>query len=453
MSDPRRKLPAVNALLADCEAAGVTDLAPRAVVVSAIRQTLAEARSRGGEAPAQGWLDAVRQRVVEQTERSLKRVVNGTGVVLHTNLGRAPLAEVAVEAVTAALGYSTLEFDLETGTRGSRQDHCRALLRELTGAEDALVTVNAASALFLLLGAVAEGGETIVSRGELVEIGGAFRIPDILARSGSILVEVGTTNRTRLRDYELAVSPRTRLILKVHRSNFELSGFVTEAELSGLVALGSGRGIPVVHDAGSGLLVRLDGYGLSGEPIVQDSVAAGATAVFSGDKLLGGPQAGIIAGPADIVERAARSPLARVLRPDKTTLAALEATLALYRDTERAVAEIPTLAMLSAAPVLLKRRARRLARRIDGSRTEPGASAVGGGAFPGCELPTTLVSLEVDSCDAFLGRLRAHEPPVIARAQDDRVVFDVRTLADDEIPIVADAVARAREGGKGKGEG
>ena len=452
MSDPRRKLPAVNALLADCEAAGVTDMAPRAVVVSAIRQTLAEARSRGGEAPAQGWLDAVRQRVVEQTERSLKRVVNGTGVVLHTNLGRAPLAEVAVEAVTAALGYSTLEFDLETGTRGSRQDHCRALLRELTGAEDALVTVNAASALFLLLGAVAEGGETIVSRGELVEIGGAFRIPDILARSGSILVEVGTTNRTRLRDYELAVSPRTRLILKVHRSNFELSGFVTEAELSGLVALGSGRGIPVVHDAGSGLLVRLDGYGLAGEPIVQDSVAAGATAVFSGDKLLGGPQAGIIAGPADIVERAARSPLARVLRPDKTTLAALEATLALYRDTERAVAEIPTLAMLSAAPVLLKRRARRLARRIEGSRTEQGASAVGGGAFPGCELPTTLVSLEVDSCDAFLARLRAHEPPVIARAQDGRVVFDVRTLADDEIPIVADAVAKTRETGSGKRE-
>ena len=444
MSDPRRRLPAVNALLDEAEAAGLTAEAPRSVVVGAVRDALAAARDAGGEPPPGGWLEAVRARVAERTGRSLRRVVNATGVVLHTNLGRAPLARVAVAAAEDALGYSALELDLATGGRGSRQDHCTALLTELTGAEDAIVVTNAAAAVFLMLNTLAGGGETIVSRGELVEIGGAFRIPDILARSGSVLIEVGTTNRTRLRDYELAVSPRTGCILKVHRSNFALSGFVSEAELSDLVSLGKARKIPVVHDAGSGLLLSLEEYGLRGEPLVTDSVAAGATAVFSGDKLLGGPQAGIIAGPADVVRRAGSNPLARALRPDKTALAALEATLALYRDPERALAEIPTLAMLTADADRLKRRARRLARRIPGSKLEQGASAVGGGSFPGCELPTTLVTWAVDSCEATLERLRAHDPPVIARTQDDRVVFDVRTLRDDEFEIVGEAVAEPR---------
>jgi L-seryl-tRNA(Ser) seleniumtransferase len=448
MTDARRTLPAVNALLAQAEEAGLLATAPRAVVVDAVRAALAEARQHGGEAPADGWLTAVAQRVEERSRRSLKRVVNATGVVLHTNLGRAPLADVAIRAVEEALGYSTLELDLEAGTRGSRQDHVRELLCELTGGAAALVATNAAAALLLLLNAVAEGGETIVSRGELVEIGGAFRIPDILAKSGSVLVEVGTTNRTRLRDYELAVSPRTRLILKVHRSNFELTGFVAEPSVAELVALGHRRDIPTVHDVGSGLLIPLDAYGLSGEPLVRESVAAGATVVFSGDKLLGGPQAGIVVGPSAILERAAGSPLARAFRPDKTTLAALEATLALYRDPERAVREIPALAMLAADATTLKRRARKLARRLPGADTEPGVSTVGGGAFPGSELPTTLVTLAVPSCDGFLAALRAHDPPVIALAREDRVVFDVRTLGDKELAIVAQAVETARGDGR-----
>jgi L-seryl-tRNA(Ser) seleniumtransferase len=444
MSDARRALPAVNTLLAQAEEAGLLATAPRTVVVDAVRAALAEARQRGGEAPAGGWVPAIAQRVEERSRRSLKRVVNATGVVLHTNLGRAPLADTAVQAVEEALGYSTLELDLEAGTRGSRQDHVRELLCELTGADAALVTNNAAAALLLLLNALAEGGETIVSRGELVEIGGAFRIPDILAKSGSVLVEVGTTNRTRLRDYELAVSPRTRLILKVHRSNFRLTGFVAEPSVAELVALGHRRDIPTVHDVGSGLLMPLDAYGLSGEPLVRESVAAGATVVFSGDKLLGGPQAGIVVGPSAILERAAGNPLARAFRPDKTTLAALEATLTLYRDPERAVREIPALAMLATEAATLKRRARKLARRIPGAETEPGVSTVGGGAFPGSELPTTLVTLAVDSCDGFLAALRAHDPPIVALARDDRIVFDVRTVKDDEVTIVADAVSAAR---------
>jgi L-seryl-tRNA(Ser) seleniumtransferase len=443
MSDPRRALPAVNALLAEAEAAGMTAAASRTAVVDAIRDTLAAARARGGAPPTHGWLEAVQHRVAERGRLSLKRVVNATGVILHTNLGRAPLAAEAVQAVEAARGYSTLEFDLADGSRGSRQDHCRELLCELTGAEDALVVTNAAAALLLVVNTVAQAGETLVSRGELVEIGGAFRLPDVLAKSGSILVEVGTTNRTRTRDYELAISPRTRLILKVHRSNFQLTGFVTEPDVAALVELGRERQIPTVHDVGSGQLLSLDAYGLSGEPLVRDSVAAGATVVCSGDKLMGGPQAGIIVGPHVIVAQAARNPLARALRPDKTTFAALEATLALYRDPERARSAIPTLAMLTAPPEALRRRARRLARRLPGARMESGASAVGGGAFPGSTLPTTLVTLGVASCDECLARLRAYDPPVIARAQDDRIVFDVRTLTDDELKIVAAAVAAA----------
>jgi L-seryl-tRNA(Ser) seleniumtransferase len=376
----------------------------------------------------------------QETAGSLRRVINATGVVLHTNLGRAPLADAARLAVADVLRYSTLEFDLDEGARGSRQDHTRDLLCALTGAEDALVVNNAASAVMLLLNACATGGETVVSRGELVEIGGAFRIPEILARSGTALVEVGTTNRTRVRDYELAVSPRTRVFLKVHRSNFEIRGFASEASVDELVALGRHRRIPTVHDIGSGLLLSLEAFGLRGEPMVRDSVAAGAVTVFSGDKLLGGPQAGIIVGPAAVVQLAAKSPLARAFRPDKTTLAALEATLHLYRDPGRALAEIPTLAMLTATPDALKRRARRLARKIPGSRTEQGLSTVGGGSFPGSALPTTLVALDVPACDRFLQELRAQDPPVIARATDQTVVLDARTIQDDELGLVARAV-------------
>jgi L-seryl-tRNA(Ser) seleniumtransferase len=297
----------------------------------------------------------------------------------------------------------------------------------LTGAEAAIVVNNAASALMLTLNELAAGGETIVSRGELVEIGGSFRIPDILARSGSVLAEVGTTNRTRLRDYELAISPRARLLLKVHRSNFQVAGFVEETTVDELVALGRPRRLPTVHDVGSGLLLSLAEFGLEGEPLVGDSVRAGATVIFSADKLLGGPQAGIVVGPGAHITAIARNPLARAFRPDKATFAALEATLQLYRDRERALQEIPVLSMLTATAESLRRRARR----------------VGGGAFPQCDLPTTLVTLSVPSCEPFLSALRRAPLPVIARTVDDRVAFDVRTVADDELGPLADAAKGA----------
>ncbi len=445
MTDRRTGIPAVHALVADAARAGIGAAAPRPVLVAAIREVLSAARARGGEPPPEGWLPAVSRQLALTERPSLTRVINATGVVLHTNLGRAPLAGTAITAIQEAAGYSTLEFDLDQGARGSRQDHVRDLLCRLTGAEDALVTINAAAALLLLSNTLADGGETIVSRGELVEIGDGFRIPEILARSGAVLVEVGTTNRVRRRDYEAALSPRTRCVLKVHRSNFRISGFTSDAALSDLVAAMRPRGLPVVHDVGSGLLLNLERWGLTGEPLVPESAASGATVVFSGDKLLGGPQAGIVVGPREVIARAGRNPLFRALRPDKATLAALEATLRLYRDPEVAVRGVPVLAMLTADPTTLQRRARRLARMIGGAATCPGSSSVGGGSFPEAALPTTLVALEAASSDAFLAALRRHQPPVIARATEGRVVLDVRTIGDKEFQAVADAVRHARE--------
>ncbi|UCF41648.1 MAG: L-seryl-tRNA(Sec) selenium transferase, partial [Gemmatimonadota bacterium] len=359
MTDPRRRLPAVHALIDAARDAGLE--AAHGELLAAARAVLARARVTGAHEPEEGWTEAVRLELDRLARPSLRRVVNATGVVLHTNLGRAPLAAEARTAVEQALGYSTLELELESGARGSRQDHVRDTLTAVTGAEDALVVNNAASALVLVLNGLAAGGETVVSRGELVEIGGSFRIPEILSHSGSVLVEVGTTNRTRLRDYELAVTPRTRVLLKVHRSNFQLTGFTEEVDAAALVRVGADRGIPTVHDVGSGLLLPLDAYGLTGEPLVRDSAAAGALVVFSADKLLGGPQAGLIVGPRALVGRLAGHPLARAFRPDKITFAALEATLALYRDPDRARRRIPVLAMLTAPPAELARRARRLA--------------------------------------------------------------------------------------------
>ncbi|MDH3496125.1 MAG: L-seryl-tRNA(Sec) selenium transferase [Gemmatimonadota bacterium] len=449
MSDARRRLPAVHALVAEAEAAGLGDGAPRTALVESARDLLVAARAAGGTPPASGWLAALAERLASRERPSLARVLNASGVVLHTNLGRAPLAEAARRAVADALGYSTLEYDRSAGSRGSRQSHVHDLLARCTGAADALVVNNAASAVLLALTALAAGGETIVSRGELVEIGGAFRIPDILEKSGSVLVEVGTTNRTRLSDYVLALGARTRCVLKVHRSNFAVSGFVEETGVDALVEAMGGRGIPVVHDVGSGLLLDLGPWGLSGEPLVRDSAATGALTVFSADKLLGGPQAGIVVGPQALVARLAADPLARAVRPDKITLAALEATLRLYRDPATAVQAIPVLHMLTTDAATLKRRARRLARRIPGATTTPGVSAVGGGAFPDAELATTLVAVPVPSPDTTLAALRQGEPPVIARAGADAVLLDVRTLADAELREVADAVARARAPKKG----
>jgi L-seryl-tRNA(Ser) seleniumtransferase len=385
---------------------------------------------------------------------SLRRVLNGTGVVVHTNLGRAPLAAPAVEAVTAAAaGYLNLELDLETGRRGGRDEHVAALLRELTGAEDALVVNNGAAAVLLAVAALAHAGSgagagagpspgprpVVVSRGQLVEIGGGFRVPDVVAQAGAPLVEVGTTNRTRREDYARAVAEGAGLVLRVHPSNFRTVGFVEETPIEELCTLG----VPVVDDIGSGVLATGIPE-LADEPPIRRSIAAGAALVtFSGDKLLGGPQAGILAGTAEAVAAARRHPLARALRPGRLTTAALAATLALYRDPERALREIPVLAMLSAPPAELRARAERLA-TATGGRVVEALARVGGGALPLVDLPGPAVAIDPPGGDAdgLARALRAHDPPLVARIADGRVLVDPRTLPGDELDRAA-AVLRA----------
>jgi L-seryl-tRNA(Ser) seleniumtransferase len=452
VSDPRRALPAVDALLSDPAVAPLLAAHPRGLVVRAARAVLEAARANGGVAPAQGWAAAVAGRAAQLAASSLEPVVNATGVVLHTNLGRAPLAAAAVRAVAGAAGYTALEYDVGRGARGSRHDHGRALLVELTGAEDALVVNNAAAALLLALTALARDGEAIVSRGELVEIGGAFRIPDILARSGARLVEVGTTNRTHADDYARAFTPATRALLKVHRSNFQITGFTTDVSAAAVAGLARARGVASLYDLGSGLLLDLAPWGLSGEPTVREAVASGVDlVVFSGDKLLGGPQAGILAGRRAALEACRADPVARAVRPDKLALAALEATLALYRDPEQARREIPVLRMLTASADELRAGADALAAALPaaaGAEVTAGASQVGGGSFPGAVLPTWLVRLRPGPPpptppDRLAERLRAATPAVIARVEHDHVVLDPRTIQPDESASVVAAVAAA----------
>jgi L-seryl-tRNA(Ser) seleniumtransferase len=350
---------------------------------------------------------------------------------------------------TVAGGYSNLELDLDSGTRGSRTDHCRELLRRVTGAEDALVVNNAAGALVLALNALAAGREVLVSRGELIEIGGSFRIPDIMARSGARLREIGTTNRTHLEDYRRALDGGVAMVLTVHRSNFEQLGFVASPEPAALAALADEAGLPYLYDVGSGLLADLAPWGLISEPSVAEALAAGAGLVcFSGDKLLGGPQAGCIVGRRELLARCRENPFARAMRADKLTLAALEATLRLYEDAETALHEIPVLRMLTSAPGELAARARRLAAECPPAlRAErrPGESAVGGGAFPGVVLPTTLVALDAGALgpDGLALRLRLGDPAVVARVADGRVLLDPRTLPDDAGPTIGRALAQA----------
>jgi L-seryl-tRNA(Ser) seleniumtransferase len=379
------------------------------------------------------------ERAAARLRPSLRRVVNATGVIVHTNLGRAPLSEDARAAVLrAATGYSNLELDLGEGRRGSRHEHVEALLRELTGAEAATVVNNCAAAVLLAAAALAgEGREVVVSRGQLIEIGGSFRIPDVVAQSGAVLREVGTTNRTRLRDFASALGDATGAILRAHPSNFRAVGFVEEVSIEALCGLG----VPVIDDVGSGVLTDDDDAPLlADEPAVRRSVRAGAALVcFSGDKLLGGPQAGVLVGTADAVGAAKRHPLARALRIDKLSLAALEATLALYRDPDRARREIPVLAMLEADPAVLQTRAERLARAIGGEVVEAVAK-VGGGALPLLELTGPAVALHSESPDATAARLRAGDPPVLARIQDGRVLLDPRTMADEEVAWVVAAL-------------
>ena len=456
MTDARRTLPSVSSLLESEAVRPLLDRAPRSVVVDAIRRTIDAARASPATAPAdeRGWATAVSSVVEATTRPSLRRVLNGTGVVLHTNLGRAPLAQAALDAIArVAAGFSNLEYDIERGERGSRYTHSTALLRELTGAEDALVVNNCAAGLVLALNTLAEGGDAIVSRGELIEIGGSFRIPEIMAKSGARLVEVGTTNRTHLDDYRRALDARSdarpAIIVKVHRSNFEVAGFVAEATSAELAALAADRRVPVLHDLGSGLLVPLDEFGLTGEPTARNAFAAGATVVtMSGDKLLGGPQAGLVLGTAAAIERIRKNPLTRSYRVDKLTLAALEATLALYRDPARARREIPVLRMLTADLDGLRQRAKRIRDALDvsGVRVEviDGDASVGGGAFPTARIPSIALAV-AGHADEIARRLRVGEPSVVARVAEARVVIDLRTILpteDDELTIALRTAAR-----------
>jgi L-seryl-tRNA(Ser) seleniumtransferase len=436
MTDPRRALPSVDAVLRQPAMDALLARAPRGLVVDAVRDALAERRARGAD--ARGLAD----QVAATLRPSLRRVVNATGVILHTNLGRAPLAPEAVAAAAQAAGYATLEWDPVSGERGSRQDHLVGHLRALTGAESACVATSNAGAVLLALVALAAGGEVVVSRGQLVEIGGGFRVPDVLAASGCRLVEVGTTNRTRPADYERAIGPATRAILRVHASNFRVVGFTEEAPLAALAALARERGVALVDDLGSGVL-RPDPR-LAGEPDAAASVAAGCDLVaFSADKLLGGPQAGILVGTEAAVERARRHPLMRTLRPDKLILAALEATLALHRDPAAARARLPALRALHRDAGELRERAGRLAAAV-GGETVATVGRMGGGALPLAELPSFAAALDAPDPPALAAALRAGDPPVASRLQEGRVLLDVLALGDDDLAALPVLVARAR---------
>lgn len=452
MSDPRRSIPSVDALLEQEPFAAVLAAYARARVVEALRSVISDVRERvssgaevaGIEEPER-YAREVEAHLARKDEPSLLAVINATGVVLHTNLGRAPLPAAAQEAMArAARGYSNLEFDLKEGRRGSRYDHCVSLLCDLTGADDALVVNNNAAALVLALNTMARGRGVAVSRGELVEIGGGFRIPDILERSGATLVEVGSTNRTRVADFEQACADGSvAAILKVHRSNFRITGFTEEATLQELAVVAQAHGIPLLHDLGSGLMLAPESLALPEEPRAAESLANGADVVaVSGDKLLGGPQAGLLLGGADAIAEMRVNPLCRALRVDKVTLAGLEATLQLYRDPDRARAEIPTLRMLSATEQELKARATSLAERLEDADVScalvEGKGAVGGGTYPGVELSGWALALNApDGAEAFAARLRTGRPPVIARIADGRVLIDPRTVdAEEEDALV-----------------
>ena len=431
--DALRALPPVDALAAELDA-------PRAVAVAAARAVLAERRAEllAGEG---GDPDLVERARAWVARPGLRRVLNATGVIVHTNLGRAPLASAAREAVArAAEGYSNLEWDVTTGARGSRHEHVAALLCELTGAEAAMAVNNCAGATLLAAAALAgPGRDVVVSRGQLVEIGGGFRIPEVIAQAGALLVEVGTTNRTRRADYERALGADTGAILRAHPSNFRQLGFVPEVEIEELCELG----VPVIDDTGSGVLAG-DVEALRDEPPVRRSVAAGAALVcFSGDKLLGGPQAGLLVGRAGAIAAARAHPLARALRLDKLGLAALEATLRLHRDPAVARREIPVLAMLTAGDEELRARAERLAAGIGpGAEIVMATARVGGGALPLLELPGPVVAVSVAGVgpDELAARLRGADPPVAGRIEEGRLLLDPRTLTDAEVDLVAAAV-------------
>jgi len=466
VSDARRLIPSLERLLESDAFAGILEAHPRGLVVQHLRTELDRVRRelndgkgsvvdpgalpRDVEDP-QLYAVGVEERLRVSATPSLRSVINGTGVILHTNLGRAPLADSALDAMASvARGYANLEYDLEAGSRGSRYDHCTDLLRELTGAGGALVSNNGAAALVLALRTMAFGRAVLVSRGELVEIGGGFRIPEILESAGATLSEVGSTNRTRLEDYRAgAAKSDPALILKVHRSNFRITGFTEEASLGELVGLGAELGVPVVYDLGSGLLADPERLGLPREPGPAESLAVGADILaFSGDKLLGGPQAGILLGKAEWVDQMRKNPWCRAVRVDKTALAGLEATLQLYRDPETALREIPVLAMLSTSLEVLRERAETMAASISGAgvvaEVIETTSVVGGGTYPGVELESCGVRVDSkeEGADPLAARLRGACVPLVGRVEDGAFWIDLRTVLPWQDTVVVDLLSR-----------
>ncbi|MBN2332351.1 MAG: L-seryl-tRNA(Sec) selenium transferase [Deltaproteobacteria bacterium] len=454
------RIPAVDDLLRDERMQPLLAVYPRQVVVDQVRRQLQELKERVVREnlsvdevfTLQVFFDRLAGELTDVMAPRLKRVINATGVVMHTNLGRSPLPAAALAQVgEVASCYSNLEYDLISGRRGIRYDNVEELLCRLTGAEAAMVVNNNAGAVLLVLSALAAGREVVISRGELIEIGGSFRIPEVITQGGALLREVGATNRTHLRDYAQAINERTALILKVHTSNYRISGFTSEVDSRALVALAAEHGLPVVEDLGSGCLIDLSRYGIGGEPTVSQVIKSGIGVVtFSGDKLVGGPQGGIIVGRRDLIDQVKRHPLNRALRIDKLTLAFLEAVLKCYLDEEQAVASLPTLAMLTVPLAELRRRARRLQRCIHRQVVEPqaivltlkqGISRAGGGALPMVEIPTWLVALKIEgrTASGLEQFFRRYQPPIITRIVDEQLVFDPRTLMADDYEAIARA--------------
>jgi L-seryl-tRNA(Ser) seleniumtransferase len=467
MNELLRRLPKVDQLLEIPRIQGLMTRMPRSVVVWAVRESIEERRQlilTGQIAPDlpesadnEDILDRITVLSEEKNRPHFCRTVNATGVIVHTNLGRSLMATESLEAIAVAGKYfSNLEFDLKTGQRGSRYSHVEGLLCELTGAEAGLVVNNNAAAVFLCLDTLARDRQVVVSRGELVEIGGSFRIPDVMAKSGAFLVEVGTTNKTHLYDYEKAINENTALILKVHQSNFRIIGFTQLVDIKDLVSLAHERDLPVAEDLGSGSMVDLSRFGLHREPTVRETIASGVdVTTFSGDKLLGGPQAGIILGQKQYIDRIKKNPTNRAMRIDKFTLASLEATLRLYRDEATAIARIPTLRLIAASYESLKNRAARLKRKLKSRaprvaeyRLIDGFSRIGGGASPEEGLKTCLVTLapRKHSVNQLETYLRNYTPPIIGRIEQDRLVLDVRTMNDDDFIIVVKALADLEAG-------
>jgi L-seryl-tRNA(Ser) seleniumtransferase len=455
-----RNIPAVDEIMKNQEVIELFEEFPREMVLNAVKLILDEKRKKilNLGSSDQKYLDGVKmvkkdeiiQKIDLMKELSLKRVINATGIIIHTNIGRAPLSEEAVNAVIeAAKYYSNLEFDISTGKRGKRYTHVKSLLQDITGAESGIVVNNNAAAVLLCLSTFAKGYEVIISRGELIEIGGSFRIPEIMEQSGAKLVEVGSTNRTHIEDYKNAITEKTKMILKVHTSNYRVVGFTSEVGLDDLNKLAKDYNLPLLLDMGSGNFMPAEELGLKDEPTVQDEVLSGADIVtFSGDKLLGGPQAGIIVGKNKYIDRLAKSPLNRALRVDKLTLAALEATLKAYVLSDEAAADIPVIKMLKMSEEELKNRADHVVRTIKNKCSVfklsvcKDSSQVGGGAYPLHDIPTYVVSLDSTplSVNKFESLLRSLKTPVIARIKNDRVLFDMRTLLDDEVEILPDLI-------------